>query len=127
MKYQRLPFFRSAGPTAAASIALEHVARKQTRLAFGPVMFVSCVPIATKSVPFSSAIAETARPTADERQPESTSTFSCEIKRFASLEPTAGWFASSPRTIVNCTREFFRFQLSTAACKPVCCDSDAAA
>jgi hypothetical protein len=90
-------------------------------------MFVSCVPIARKKMPFSSAIAETASPTPDERQPVKTSTFSCEIKRFASFEPIAGWFVSSPRTISKVMREFFLLASSTASCRPVCCDSDAAA
>ncbi len=127
MKYQRLPFLSNAGPTALASIMFEQVVRKQTRLALGPVMLVSWVPMATKKMPFSSEMADTASPTADERQPVRTSTFSCEIRRLASFEPTAGWFASSPRTISNCTREFLRLAMSMAACKPVCCDSEAAA
>ena len=85
-------------------------------------MFVSCVPIAKKNVLFSAAIDPTARPTAEERQPVKTSTFACEMRRLASLEPIAGWLALSPLTISNLMRLFVFSKTAIAASRPVCCD-----
>ena len=126
-KYHFLPCLSSSGPTAFASMEFEQVCRNVTLLAFGPVMFVSCVPIAMKNTPLSSHRADTARPTAELSPPVMTSTLSCEIKRFVSVEPVAGTLASSPLTISYLMRLFFFVASATATSIPCCCDAAAAA
>ena len=73
------------------------------------------------------AVADTASPTAELRQPVRTSTFSCEIRRFASVVPVAGLLASSPLTSSYLMRLFFFIASATATSMPWCCDCDAAA